>query len=113
MLSEFVTSLLTGKGYKIYTAKDGEEAVDIFAQHYEEIDLVLSDMGLPKQNGLNAYLKMKTIDPEIKTVIASGYLEPEVKSKMSRAGVREFILKPYEPQRVLRTIREVLDRNSN
>ncbi len=113
MLSDFVASLLAGKGYRIYSAHDGEEAVTVFSHHHTEIDLVLSDMGLPKQSGLDAYLQMKAIDANVKTVIASGYLEPDIKAKMEGAGVNEFIHKPYEPRHVLTTIREVLDRNHN
>jgi two-component system, cell cycle sensor histidine kinase and response regulator CckA len=108
-LMELVCAYLETKGYRFMTASDGEEAVRIFAAHHHQIDLVLSDIGLPKMDGLAAFHGMKEIDPGIRTILASGFFEPGTKEQFQQAGAKGFIQKPYKLDEVLRTIRIVLD----
>ena len=74
-----------------------------------DIDLVLSDMGLPKLNGYDVLAQVKHIKPDVKFILASGYIEPGEKSKILKLGARAFIQKPYVPNEMLRKIRQVLD----
>jgi two-component system, cell cycle sensor histidine kinase and response regulator CckA len=111
-LRELVRSILVEKGYTVLAARDGKEAMDIFAQKRNEIALVVSDMGLPMLTGYDLFLEMKNVNPNVKMVIASGYLEPELKAEVFRAGVKDFIQKPYTPQVLLNSIRTILDRAS-
>ncbi len=111
-LRELVRSILVEKGYTVLTARDGKEAMDVFSSKRNEIKLVVSDMGLPMLTGYDLFLEMKRINPEVKMVIASGYLEPELKAEIFGAGVKEFIQKPYAPQFLLNSIRTILDQNS-
>lgn len=108
-LREFVKMLLEGKGYRVLTANDGEDAVTVYARHRDEIALVLSDIGLPKLGGWEAYQEMKGLNPKVKAILASGYLEPSLRSEMVQAGVKEVIQKPYVPNEILGKIREVID----
>jgi two-component system cell cycle sensor histidine kinase/response regulator CckA len=57
----------------------------------------LLDIGLPKYSGWDIVLRLKEQDPNIRIFVTSGYLEPDIKSKMERAGVAAFIQKPYNP----------------
>jgi two-component system cell cycle sensor histidine kinase/response regulator CckA len=109
MLLDLVKSLLEDKGYTVLTASDGLEAVDVYARHKEKISLVLSDMGLPKMSGWEAFRKMREINPGIKAILASGYLDPEVRSEMLKAGARDFVLKPYDVDHILVRLREVIE----
>jgi PAS domain S-box-containing protein len=111
-LKELVRSVLEEKGYNVLTARDGKEAIDIFSSKRNDIALVVSDMGLPMLTGYDLFLEMKTINPKIKMVIASGYLEPETKAEIFAAGVKDFIQKPYTPNALLNSIRMVLDQSS-
>jgi PAS domain S-box-containing protein len=97
-------------GYKVLVALDGEEALNLFHHHKHEIDIVLLDIGLPKTAGWDVILKMKEEDPDVKVVISSGYIDPESKTRMHRAGVKDFIDKPYTPAAVVETLEAVLDR---
>ena len=66
-------------------------------------------MGLPKLDGYSAFKELKEINPAIKFVIASGYIDPVQKSEILKSGVKEFIQKPYVPNDMLSKIRNVLD----
>lgn len=110
MLLDLVTSVLSDRGYAVLTADDGLKAVKIFEQQSREISLVLSDMGLPLLGGWEAFLKMKEINPRVKTIMASGYLDPKLKAEMLSAGAADFIQKPYVIDSLLEKIQQVLDR---
>jgi CheY-like chemotaxis protein len=108
-LIEMVRLLLESNGYKVFTAQDGKEAVEMFKQHQQEIDIVLTDMGLPGMTGVDAFKILKEIAPNVKVIFASGFFEPVIKSDLYIAGAKGFIQKPYSPGEILQKIREVLD----
>lgn len=99
------------KGYTVLTADDGEEGFKMFLHHQKQIAVVLSDLGLPKFGGDEVFKHIKAIDPKAKVILASGFIDPEVKAEMQNIGVKWFIQKPYSPSDVLCTIRTVIDWN--
>ena len=110
MLRELMKVSLLGKGYKVLAAADGAEAVEIYKQHSSEIDLVLCDLGLPKLDGYEVLKRLKEINPSPKFILATGYIEPELKSEILKAGAEEIIQKPYVSHKIVKRIRDVLDR---
>jgi PAS domain S-box-containing protein len=112
VLRELVGTLLREKGYSILQAADGEEGVRAYTQHADRIDLVVTDLGLPKLSGWQAFRRMRQLKPEVKVIVATGYLEPMLKSEIAESGVSEFIQKPYRPQEIFRKVREVLDKKA-
>jgi CheY-like chemotaxis protein len=109
MLRELLRVLLEGKGYTVLLAADGEEAVRIYSEYRETVALVVTDLGLPKLGGWEAFQKMRTMNPNVKAIVASGYLEPMLRSEIFDAGVKGFVQKPYRPDELLKRVREVLD----
>ncbi len=109
LILKVIRRLLKSYGYGVYVAADGEEALDVFVRHRDEIALVLSDVGLPKTSGIDVFKKLIEIDPHVKVILASGFFEPDLKSSLQKLGVRGFIQKPYSNEVVLRRIREILD----
>ena len=109
MLTDFLREILTRKGCKVITAPDGETAISIFAANSRSIGLVLSDLGLPKLSGEDMLEQLRQIDPDVRVIFASGFLEPESKSNIAVAGAKDFIQKPYSSVEVLKKVREVLD----
>jgi PAS domain S-box-containing protein len=101
--------VLSSKGYVVLTATDGIQGLEIYAQHRGEIHAVITDMGLPKQSGYDMFLKIRELNPQAKVILASGYLNPALKSKLFVAGAKAFIPKPFQTGEVLRKLREVLD----
>jgi two-component system cell cycle sensor histidine kinase/response regulator CckA len=101
---------LSQQGYRVLLAADGEQALDAFCRLKTEIDLVLLDVGLPKVRGMDVLLKMKSENPDVRVVIASGYLDPKVKTEMYRAGVKDFVDKPYMLSELLETLRSSIEK---
>ena len=93
--------ILLRKGYNVMEASDGEEAVRVFQEHMNAIDLVFLDMTMPGLSGLEALEEMRKIRPKLKALVASGYpldLAPA-----------HFLAKPYSPLDLVRRIQEVLN----
>ena len=107
-LRELLVMIMGSKGYAVLTASDGLEAVEVFRTHAQEIDLVLSDIGLPTIDGWEAYQRMKAIDPSLKVIFASGYLDGNRRAEMISGGIRDFVQKPFDMQEVLKKVRDVL-----
>ena len=101
---------LSRQGYQVLLAADGEQAIDGYCRHKTEIDVVLLDVGLPKVSGVDVFRKMKKENPEVRVVVASGYLDARMKTEMYRAGVKAFLDKPYLLPEMLETLRSVSER---
>ncbi len=108
-LCAYLKALLEEKGYSILQASDGCEGVELFKKHQEQIALVISDLGMPKLDGLGMLRKMKEIQPTVKVIMTSGLVDPDRKSEILRAGARDFLPKPYNGREVLLRVREILD----
>jgi CheY-like chemotaxis protein len=108
-LCEYLKVLLEEKGYNVLQASDGSEGLELFRKHQEQIALVISDLGMPKLDGLSLLRKMKEIKAAVKVIITSGLIDPDRKSEILRAGARDFLPKPYNGREVLLRVREILD----
>lgn len=109
VLLDLIKNLLERKGYTVLAAKDGMDAVAVFRKNKNDIDLVLTDLGLPKLGGWQAFLKMREEKPDLHAVIASGYIESDLRSEMLKTGAKDFVQKPYFFNEILRKVRDVLD----
>ena len=101
--------VLRARGYTVISAADGVEGFETYTTHAEEISAVIADMGLPRQSGFEMFEKIRERNPRAKVILASGYLSPELKSKLFVAGAKAFIPKPFQTNDVLRKLREILD----
>ena len=108
MLRELGVTILEGEGYHVLAAKDGMEAVEMFEANSEHIGLVVCDLGLPRMGGRDAFMRMKEQKPSVRAIVASGYLEPNLRSEMLKAGVLDTIQKPYDFREMLQKIRSVI-----
>ena len=111
-LCAYLKALLEEKGYNVLQASDGMEGVELFSKHQEQIALVISDLGMPKLDGLGMLRKMKEMQPAVKVIMTSGLVDPDQKSEILQAGARDFLAKPYNGREVLLRIREILDSES-
>lgn len=100
--------MLEGDGYHVLAARDGVEAVEMFETHRAEIGLVICDLGLPRLGGHEAFLKMKESKPNVRAIVASGYLEPNARAEMLREGVIDTLEKPYDFHKLLVKIRSII-----
>jgi DNA-binding NarL/FixJ family response regulator len=70
---------------------------------------VTSDLGLPKLTYMEEFKRIKQLNPNVRIIVVTGYLDPEMRSELLKAGVQRFIYRLYNPKVVLKVIREVLD----
>jgi two-component system, cell cycle sensor histidine kinase and response regulator CckA len=101
--------LLNLKGYKVIEAGDGEEALAIAAEHRGAIDLVLTDVVMPRMSGREFTQRLNELRPGIKVLYMSGYTDDAV----VRHGIYEesvnFLQKPFSPFVLTQRVRDILD----
>ncbi len=105
------STMLEELGYQVIAAGDGEEAVELFRQHANSIDLLILDVIMPKKNGKQAYDEIRAIRPEIKTLFTSGYTADVISNRGLLEQNMHFIAKPASVKDLAQKMREVLDRN--
>ena len=108
MLRDLAVHILSGEGYNVLAAKDGMEAVEMFTKHRDEVGLVVCDLGLPRLGGREVFLKMKEVKASVRAIVASGYLEPAMRSEILKAGVIDTIQKPYDFRELIEKIHSVI-----
>lgn len=95
-------------GYKTVTANDGIEALSLYLQHRENVQIVLLDMIMPYMDGPSTIRALEKLNPDVKLIAVSGSTE---KFKAAEAASRKplrFLAKPYTTDKLLRTLDEVL-----
>ena len=105
-----VTEVLQERGYTTLEAADGEDAVRVFMENNDKIDLVIIDVVLPKKNGREVYEEIIKTNPNIKTLFTSGHTDDIILEKGIEDGSFEFIAKPLLPDDLLFKVRQVLDK---
>ncbi len=99
---------LRGAGYSVIEASDGEQAVAIFMQHQDKVNLFLADVIMPNKNGIEAFREIVAIKPGAKALFMSGYT-PDVIGKDFPEPKFKFIPKPVSVGELLKKVRETLD----
>ena len=105
---KYMRRLLEGEGYRVLGARDGVEAVALHRRHSNEFDLVVLDLRLPKLSGWDAFQEMKREDPQLKALVASAYVTPEVKSAIETGELLGLFVKPYSVDLFLARISDVI-----
>lgn len=90
-----VQKVLEILGLKVILAADGVEAVEIFRQNRESIELVLLDLTMPRKDGYETLLELRSLKPDLRIIVASGYGEHELQKKFGSRSRLGFINKPY------------------
>ncbi len=102
--------ILTGAGYRVIEAADGDDAVRRFREHRDEIALLLLDVVMPRRNGKEAYEEICSVRSHVKVLFTSGYTGDVILTKGLDDEALNFISKPLSPNELLRKVRDVLDR---
>ena len=103
---EITRAIFTKFGYRVLTANDGTEAVALFAQHKNDIDLVLTDMVMPFLDGPSTINALRRLDPNVRILAASGMSEHEGQAEQLTGT--ELLLKPFTTERLLTIVDRVL-----
>jgi signal transduction histidine kinase len=105
---EVLAELLSENGYKVSTFQDSEKALDFFRANPDDIDLVITDMAMPKLTGYEMGQKMLASRKQLPIILCTGFSESIHKEKVIRAGFQEFLEKPVDFVELSEKIRDGL-----
>jgi CheY-like chemotaxis protein len=108
-ISFLAQRLLTDEGYRVITARDGFQAVEIYRKLRDQISLVILDFTMPVMDGADVFAELQEINPQVPVVLSSGFAEQGRLQTMLARGLRGFIPKPYTHQKLLSQVRSILD----
>jgi PAS domain S-box-containing protein len=103
--------MLKELGYRVMTAASGREAIDIYTEHADAVDLIALDMIMPEMNGRATYEELKKINPDVRVLLVSGYSLNKQVEEMLELGCNGFIQKPFDIIELSQTLRDVFDSN--
>ena len=109
MIRMLAKDLLGSKGYTVLEASNGQEALDIYAANRASIDLIILDMAMPGLDGREVFIRLKDQNPDVQTILSTGYAEDERAREMMAQGVKAFVQKPYRAEEFAAAVRRVLD----
>lgn len=95
-------------GYTVFTAASGKDALKMYAEKKNDINVVVLDMIMPGMDGLDVFIALKKLNPDIKVLLSTGYAIDENAQEMLRQGCKGYILKPYSVVDFSHKLREVL-----
>jgi len=107
-IREFTKEQLESIGYRVKLAGDGIEAIKIYKEKKDEIDLILLDMIMPDMAGKETFQELRKINPDVKVLLISGFSEDERAIETIDKGALGFIPKPFSLQELSESISEAL-----
>jgi two-component system, NtrC family, response regulator PilR len=107
-MREFLEILLKKEGHKVASARDGEEALSRFQK--DSFDLVLSDIKMPKLDGLELLRKIKELRPNLGVIMITAFASPEDAITAMKAGAYDYLTKPFKLDEIKSVIRNALAR---
>jgi len=96
-------------GYSVITCDSGKEALKIYKERKDTINLVILDMIMPEMNGLETFMALKKMNPDIKVLLSTGYSIDAKAQEMLKQGCKGYILKPYSVIDFSHKLREIIE----
>jgi CheY-like chemotaxis protein len=109
IVAKATTMLLAHGGYQVIHSADGLEAVNVYREKRDEIDLVLLDYRMPGLSGAEAFLQLREMDPQVPVILMSGNLSVAEFADLEAKGLRAILRKPCSRVELTETVRRVLD----
>ncbi len=101
-----LSKLLTGHGFDVVEAENGEEAVYVYKA--EHPDAVLMDITMPQKTGIEALAEIRGFDPQAKVIMLTALGQESMVVQAVQAGARDYVVKPFDPDRVMLALKKVL-----
>ena len=97
-----ITKMLSGDGFEVFEAENGLKAVAKYKEIHPEV--VLMDITMPEMDGLAALKEIRAFDPHAKVIMLTALGQESVVLEAVKSGARDFVVKPFERDRVLNAI---------
>lgn len=108
-IREVTKAILETFNYQVLTAKDGIDAIALYAQHRQEIALIIIDMMMPSMDGNTAIRTLKQIEPQVKAIAVSGLIPNRQTLTELNGKFTTFMSKPYSNDDLLKTVHRLLN----
>ena len=108
---ETTCEILKALGYRVLTARSGEQALEVYRSAKDRIDLVLLDFMMPSMTGDEAFRQLKSIDPEARVVMSGYNAEKELEAILS-LGFDGFLKKPFKVYELTKILCSVLEKSA-
>jgi CheY-like chemotaxis protein len=102
-----IATILEQQGYRVLTAAGGEEAIRIFEEGKERINLLISDVVMPRMRGPELAAHLKARQPDVNVLFISGYTDSSIPDQICSAG-SHFLQKPFAADALVRAVSEAL-----
>jgi CheY-like chemotaxis protein len=101
--------ILEQAGYAVILARDGIDALVMFARRSGPIDLLVLDVTMPQLDGIETLRALRALDPIVAVIMTSGYASGDFSERLAEMGEVKFLQKPFAPRDLLVAVREVLE----
>ncbi len=108
LVRKLVEQCLRGAGYRVLTAADGVAALEVWSEHEDTIDALVTDVVMPRMNGTALAEKIHAKRPELPILFMSGYASDHIENVAIDAARTTFVAKPFSPGDLKRSLRELL-----
>lgn len=108
-----VADIFSGFFKEVYVARDGEEGLEIFKNHKDKIDVILTDINMPKLDGISLLSKIREIDWEVPILISTAFKETDILLKAIKYNVQNYIIKPMQLNTTLKIISQIIENIEN
>lgn len=109
LFRQIARRILEREGYAVLDAADGQEAVEVVAEHAARIHLVVLDLMMPRLSGTEALQKIRELAPRLRVVVSSAHPAEPLGKLHAGGGPVELLPKPYTADDLLAKVRELLD----
>jgi DNA-binding NtrC family response regulator len=103
--------ILEAEGFEVITVSSADDALETVKKY--DFDLLLIDVKMPKHDGLFLMREIKKYWPDIPIIVMSGYPTPETVADVLKLGAIQFIPKPFRPDELTKSVRQVLQKVSS
>ncbi len=111
-IRSLIHRVLTSRGYEVLQARDGEEAMELLRERGADVDLLLTDVVMPKAGGADVAVWLDEVRPGLRTVLMSGYVDDRLPPERLEAPHTRYIAKPFTGRTLCEVVRELLDREA-
>ena len=109
MVIEGCREMLTKMGYHVSIARNGKDAIEIYKENQDNIDIVIIDMIMPELSGGETFERLKEMNPDINVLLSSGHIIDGKATEILERDCNGFIQKPFNSTVLSMKLREILD----
>ncbi len=109
LVRRITINILERSGFKVICAEDGEEALELFKEKGDSIDLIILDVIMPRMDGMETFKELKILKKDIRVLVSTGYLPNNMSTEFLKGGALGFIQKPYTAMELLKSVSKIIN----